>query len=126
MSLSSSAADLLEDAGELIGRTGWCRDFLFTGEFGDSQEARHCAIGALLSVKGGQKRVSRWDPAAKEEDVLAAIAALAGVVKNETTLFRGDQWSQVASWNNNVAASADDVIEAMKQASKELRNEATP
>jgi len=129
MSVELQAAELLEQGVEVLETKGWCR-FTIHNEATD----QHCALGALLQaeVNQGLRSTCEWsNPYDYSVDVgpslTTAIKTLARVATGEeNSSYREAASHDVARWNNALSRTAEEVIDAMKLAAKDLRNRAEP
>jgi hypothetical protein len=120
MSLALEAADMLERSAELLETDGWCQSFLWMG-------GRHCAIGSMLTVSGVNvdspydARMD-WKRAPSSKLALAKLESKIDGEKSPLPPFT--HWDSIVNWNNASGRTAEEVIDAMKLAAKDLRNEA--
>lgn len=118
-------AEVLEKAADDIATNGLAKHLLQNGN------GQRCAIGAIgcalgyeLLTGAGFIDNDAWeDPSI--EDAAAALStnlppALRGYWPGSTA------WNQVVLWNNHPDRTADEVVEAMRHAAKDFRNEVTP
>lgn len=104
-------ADVLERAADLIEANGLAKGIL------KDDKGRHCAMGAILTVLDGRCDAS----------IGATIDALVATLPEYCPLFHAPEiWSPVVLWNNDVDRTEVEVVEAFRQAAKNVRNEAVP
>ncbi len=122
--IKTQAADLIEKAVDILVTGGWCTNFLLAPD-----GRRHCAVGALIEATGEEQLLpggwSNFDPA--QNSVFAySLRAIAETNDLYPTQYdRFTYWDQVATWNNE-SLQAERVINGMREAAKDLRNEAVP
>lgn len=121
MSTELEAAELLEKGAEILEQRGWCRLVL------QSREGQYCAIGSLIAADKGlplQLPVDLWEMKSVPS---LAMKRLADAV-NPCCIpnIPNNAWTRIARWNNQVDRTAGEVIDAMRQTAKDLRNEAKP
>lgn len=133
--MSAEIAEILEKAADLIEARGLCKGTL------SNMKGEHCSGGALLEAAGhsdlgGFGWASMRHEALRNARVAAAVLAeldniatlpepLKGWTSENPSRF-SIAWRKMVAWNNAPERTADEVIEAMRQAAKNLRNEATP
>lgn len=118
MSTELEAAELLEKSAEILETGGWCQWFLESG-------TRRCAVGAMLDADGiglheWGKRTD-WQHHSVTQSAMQHLLKSAEAKRSDTSL-----WDSVVQWNNHEKRTASEVIDAMKLAAKDLRNQATP
>jgi hypothetical protein len=112
VSLKGEAADIVDKAVDVLLTSGWCK-----GNVIDAA-GRHCTMGALRRAcleegQGVDVLNSHYFQAHGPFNV--AVDAVKRQIRER----------YIASWNDHHWRTLDEVIEALRQASKELRNEAT-
>lgn len=112
--MSTEAAELLEKAAEILETDGWCQ-YSYANSAGE-----HCALGAMIKASGCEHPWQLWGQRPFQEAVEAI--AFHHPVSRRHPVFRDD----VADWNDQNDRTAAEVIDAFKQAAKDLRNEAKP
>lgn len=117
-------AEILEKAADDIATNGLGKFLL------QNAKGQHCAIGAIgcaLGYKIPNGVLGFIDDAAWEDP---RIEDAAGALTNSLSSYPrdpwGSAWNQVVAWNNHPGRTADEVVDAMRHAAKDLRNEATP
>jgi hypothetical protein len=123
--IKTQAADLIEKAVDILVTGGWCTNFLLAPD-----GRRHCAVGALIEATGEDQLLpGRWSNFAQSPIFAYSLRAIAktndldpGYSYEEN---RFTYWSQVATWNNE-SLQPERVINGMREAAKDLRNEASP
>ncbi len=115
----NNAADLLDAAAEVVEERGWCRYTL------ESSDGRVCARGAMFVALTGRAEwgsITRYSAVPTFAEVTkmraeAAVLRAVGHVLDPKARWKHD----LAVWNNEVASSADEVVDALRAAAKNLR-----
>jgi hypothetical protein len=119
-------ADVLEKAADDIATNGLAKREL------ENEIGQHCAIGAIAQALGAvfyQGEIDldgSFDPASIDAAATALLPQLPAPPLSFDYVYGGGDWNCVVNWNNHPDRTADEVVEAMRQAAKDLRNEATP
>lgn len=127
MSIEQEAAELLEKTADGFesGRYGWVKR---VARDGSGELDRFCSIGALYyeaglydcnGIESPEERGAKRKLYMKSEQALAAAVEVPWTSSSEISSTSG-----IPHWNDGVAKSVDEVIEAMKEAAKSLRNQA--
>jgi hypothetical protein len=105
-----SAPDILEGAAEVLTVHQWGKGHYLVGD-------AYCALGAMRAALSADYRYTSLSYLADAApEFQRAMDRLSQHVECE--------W--IPTWNDNIAGSADEVIEALRQTAKDLRNEAAP
>lgn len=106
----TTAAELIDKAIEVINEKGWCRGVL------ENKQGQVCTLGALEQARFqlNQERAAN--------EVFAAIRAYVSAKHaiGEVVAERSPQCSNIPTWNDVYAESADDVIEVLKIARENI------
>lgn len=119
-------AEILEKAADDIATNGLAQHLL------QNDVGQHCAIGAIGCALGYELRPRAGfidNDAWEDPNIEDAAAALSTnlLPPDHLTYWPGSTaWNLVVAWNNHPDRTADEVVEAMRLAAKDLRNEATP
>jgi hypothetical protein len=100
-------ADALEKAAELV-RAGWIQ-----GDYYDDAETQFCAMGALSKACG-------------ERNLLEGVGIGSPLPLARAALVEQVGTALVTVWNDHPERTQDEVVEAMLQAAKILRNQEVP
>jgi hypothetical protein len=105
-----TAPDILEGAAEVLAVHKWGRGHYQAGD-------NYCALGAMRAALPADYRH-------------ASVSLLAGAAPEfqramDSLARHVDCW-WIPSWNDDIAKDADEVIEALRQTAKGLRNEEVP
>ena len=117
ISILEKAADLIE-SGHLV------------KNMAADNRGGYCSVGALRKAGGEVQDLHDWFW--RREEVLQDAAlvlynkGVAPKLGNPATNDWQIAWGRVVQWNNAPERTAAEVVEAMKQAAKELSNGATP
>jgi hypothetical protein len=126
MSNDIDVAEVLEKAADDIAANGLSKHTLL------NSQGQCCAIGALARALGLplDNEGSLAGDDYENEDLNSAAEVLAdgiGLVDPSPYGWHSVKpWDRVVFWNNHKDRTADEVVEAMRHAAKDLRNEATP
>ena len=129
MTTDLDIADVLEKAADDIATNGLAKHIL------ENKAGQHCAIGAIGLALGATFEEGDFSFEGEPDCALIEAAAIA-LLPHILTLdhpwhwsawdYGQRAWNGVVRWNNDPNRTADEVVEAMRQAAKDLRNEATP
>jgi hypothetical protein len=114
--IEHEAAEVLDQAHDLLMVTGWCQGFFRKG-------GSHCAVGAIAATLG-QLDVDNngyLEPPDLNRQHLA-IQAVAATIPNP--VYPADPASTVTVWNDDPERTVDEVLDAFRHAAKNLRNAA--
>jgi hypothetical protein len=114
---------ILEKAADLI-QSGHLVKHMVTDNHGG-----YCSVGALQ--KAGGQDLHDWchrrrDKVLQDTALVLYNKGVAPKLGNPATNDWQIAWGRVVQWNNAPERTAAEVVEAMKQAAKELSNGATP
>jgi hypothetical protein len=114
-------ADILEKAVEILETDGWVQDAYRTDPDLDTGRRAHCAVGAIRQATGfyrwidvaenGEELPSRWVDDQRDRSLVTDSAI--NVIEVEDLI----------SYNDDVGTKAEDVINLLKHAAKDLRNQ---
>lgn len=106
---NNEAADLLDDAADLIEVNGWTRGRM------EDDEGRYCARGALTTAS--RRRSGEWRGLATYQ---TAIDGLRDIIleQGQTLAFDGS----IVLWNDAGARTEQEVLDTLRKAAKELRS----
>lgn len=106
-------ADVLEQAADLVETVGWTQGSYLRTDHGDGTAVGYCTMGACRQVL----RIP-------EDDIVmgfrtpAYVAAIHALIKQVND-------PNIIGWNDTPDRTRDEVIEALRLAAKDLRNEAS-
>jgi hypothetical protein len=109
-------AEILEKAADLIEANGFWKNQLW------GPEGQCCSVGAVMKATGSSISLDSQTRYARGEAV-KALGVTLGLVPADVEW--PEAWSEVVGWNNVDERTADDVVDAMRRAAKDLRNEVT-
>jgi len=113
------AVELLEQTAKVLERDGWTARWLE-----DPGSGRRCVMGGMLAAAGRPPELTPGVLWAKADSIArTAVIALATVVDPDNSPGLSD-WNRVASWNNRVGRTEEQVLDAVRVASMALCNEA--
>lgn len=107
-------ADVLERAADDIATNGLAKGYL------RNQGGQHCSIGAIGCALG-------WDTYSYgnvREVAEFLVDYLPDKIQEQN--WRSSAWNIIVEWNNEPDRTAEEVVDTMRLAAKDLRNEATP
>jgi hypothetical protein len=130
-----STADILEEAADILETVGWvtgCEAHYLSGSL--EHIRGHCATGAIKRaaglrydtfVIGDPRRFIHFDYEASVKAMVAVAEALGPDGLAGAGAGAGPS-SVIQVWNDHCARDAQEVIDKLKEAAKDLRNAATP
>lgn len=110
-----NSAEILEKAADIIEANGLLKNQLWDAN------GQCCAVGAVMRATGGGVSFDSKQRQQRLETV-KALGVTLGLVPIDVDLPKA--WRRVVDWNNMDERTADDVIDAMRHAAKDLRNTA--
>jgi hypothetical protein len=125
---SQPAAELLEEAADLIENVGHCRGELVIqgqrGENGEKRTVAYCLLGAIYAVTSPALAITKQ----------VAIQEVAREIQHRTSWPLSDSpflaplvAPDIAMrWNDTYAEDGAEVVDVMRHAAKNLRNQVTP
>jgi len=118
--VSNAIAEILEKAADLIATGHLVKGMLW------DEEGGYCSVGAVRAVI--QPELVGVDMFPLVQRAVAALYehGLSADYKAQPPPWPSGNWERVVEWNNAPERTADEVIEAMRQAAKHLHNEAVP
>lgn len=118
-------ADILDKALKVIETNGWHRGYLYDGEQAEEgtalRDCRVCTLGAINMAVCGTPVLVATDTLGIYEAVELADAAAIAVARN---IWVPAAPRAVAFWNDELARTQDDVVQALYDTAAELRAEA--
>lgn len=123
MSEEMTAADVLEQAADLIQSVGFCKGgYVRYRASDDPTVTGYCAVGAMTTVAlGDDLSIVDWS----EVHVPVFYDSITALIV-ELTGKDADADEVIFSWNDSPSRKAEEVIDTMKRVAKDLRNTATP
>lgn len=117
-------ADVLERAADDIATNGLAKGELL------NEDGQHCSIGAIGHALGHKMDLDGFvDYSAYDSGNLRQVASfLVHYLPEETQEqnWPSVAWNVIVEWNNEPDRTAEEVVDTMRLAAKDLRNEATP
>lgn len=110
--MSKELADTIDNAADYIEKNGWRRHSMY------GKDGTVCALGGFQASNHIERGESwyKWP-----ERVRAAIHALATYLPNPQGYRSNQSDSIIAQWNDSLAKDKQEILDKMREASKDLR-----